>query len=130
MTTLSDIPTPVLRDELLRRKSIRPNDCDARLALVLITRAGKSYDLTPAQVLARRRDKGHCRARWAVMATLTHAGWLPSRIAAVFGVDRGTIAHALEQAAALVASDKLFRATLMLLRAEYAAANDPIFQAI
>lgn len=125
MITLSDIPTSALRDELLRRNALRPNDADARLALTLVTRAAKSYGITPVDVLSKKRDTVHCRARYAVMTTLNHAGWLPSRIAAVFKVDRGTIAHALDQAANLVACDELFLGTLLLLRNELANSYRP-----
>lgn len=120
MITLTEIPTPVLRDELLRRNALRPNDSDAVLALELITRAAKSYGLTPVQVLSKRRETGHCRARYSVIATLAHAGWLPSRIAAVFAIDNGTVANALDQAARLAASDQLFLGTLLMLRTDLA----------
>jgi hypothetical protein len=122
MTTLAEIPTPVLRDELLRRNALRP-DADARLALTLTTRAAKSYGIAPAEVLSKRRYPGHCRARWAVITTLNHAGWLPSRIARLFKIDIGTVAHGIDQASRLVACDELFLGTLLVLRAELANAT-------
>lgn len=130
MLTLTEIPTHELRDELVRRNALRPRNADARLALALIERAGKSYGLTAAQVMSRRRDTPHCHARWCVCAALANAGWLPSRIAAVFAFDQGTITNAMQRAGKLAASDALFLGTLRILRAELSegspAASSPI----
>jgi len=124
--TLSEIPTAELREELLRRNAAREHSADARIVLALVTRAGMSYGLTPAQVLSKRRPLPYCYARWAVSSALAHAGWLPSRIAAVFRIDRGTVANGLLRAGKLVASDSTFLGTLILLREELAATSSMI----
>ena len=113
---LSTIPTPVLRAELIRRTAGREISADASFALVLITRAGMSYGLSPQQVLSKRRPIGHCHARWAVWTILAHAGWQDRRTAAVFAVERATVAHGIHQASLLIGSDRLFAGTLLLLR--------------
>jgi len=126
MTALSEIPTDDLRAELARRRPAVRISPDARLALDLIARAGKSYGLTPAQVMSKRRDNPHCHARWAVWASLAHAGWIPSRIAAVFAVDPGTIHNGLQQAGRRAATDNIFLGTLLLLRADLASGRPSV----
>lgn len=114
---LNDIPTSDLRAELIRRNADKPGSPDATVVLSLLERAAPCYGLLPAQIMSKRRDTSRCHVRWVVCTALAHAGWLPRRIASAMGCDRGTVANALLRAGDLVAMDRHFLATLMMLRA-------------
>ena len=124
MIPLQDIPSSELRAELLCRNQRKAPNPDAELTLALVAAAGRSYGLSPAQVLARNRDTGHCRARWAISVSLAHAGWVPGRIGAVLGLHRAAVANDLRRSAKLVAADAVFRGTVFLLR-DLLAATSP-----